>query len=99
MSEDETETPGIAGGCALIVLAGGAVVILAIVSPGAAVLALWAVGTGALWRSVRKVQDGSPSPPPPEDESGTTNPQFSVVEDETNPHRSIVVWHKEGTTK
>lgn len=88
----------LAGGCVVVVLAGAAVAVIASVAPGAAILGLWAVGLGALWQAVRKVPDGSHSPPPPDPLPSDTKPQFRSVSDTDNPHRTHVVWDTEEGT-
>lgn len=85
----------IAGGCALTLLTLIPATILIAVSPQAALLTVWAGATFLLWRYVRKINNHSPPPPdtPPEN----TKPQFTVIDDPTNPARAQVIWHREGT--
>ena len=89
-----------AGGCLLFVLGGGCVSALFIVAPNAARLVFWAAAVVWLWWAVddsrRKVYDApNPAPPPLSEGAAEEKHQFTVVDDPTNPHRSIVVWHTE----
>lgn len=75
MSRNETEPPGnrAAGGCVLVLLAGGATAVLFRASLTAGTLTVWAVSVVALWRAARRRKsDSSATPPlPPEPPSGT----------------------------
>ncbi len=52
--EEPEERSRLAGGCVLVVLAGGALAGLWAASPDAAVLAVWVVGVAAVWWSARR---------------------------------------------
>jgi hypothetical protein len=52
--EEPVERSPLAGGCVLVVLGGGAFAGLWAASPEAAVLAVWVVGTVAVWWSTRR---------------------------------------------
>lgn len=70
MSREEQPSP-VAGACVLVVLGGVLVALAFAVDEAAGVLLVTAVGTVALWRSVRRVSDSSATPPPaPEPPSG-----------------------------
>ncbi|MGY1500820.1 hypothetical protein ACW4TU_30285 [Streptomyces sp. QTS52] len=65
--EPEEERSPLAGACVLVILGGGVAAVLFALSPTVGVLALWAVGILALWRSARRrVSDSSATPPPQE---------------------------------
>jgi hypothetical protein len=94
----------VAGGCMLLVLGGGCVGVLFAVAPDAARLVFWTVAAVWLWWAVddsrRKVYDApNPAPPPPSEGAAEGKPQFTVVDDPTNPHRAIVVWSTEKENK
>jgi predicted MFS family arabinose efflux permease len=100
MNDDETpvEEPETssraAGGCVLAVVGGVPLAAVFAVSPDAGVLAVWGVGTVALWWAVRRVPHAAnPAPPPPSEGADEKKPLFSVVDDPDNPNRSRVVWH------
>ncbi|WP_143204100.1 hypothetical protein [Streptomyces kebangsaanensis] len=64
--EEPEERSRAAGGCVLVVLGGGALAVVFAVSTEAGILAVWVVGTVALWRSARRrMSDSSATPPPP----------------------------------
>lgn len=61
----EPEEPSrAAGACVLIVLAGVATAVVFAISPTAGVLAVWVVGTFALWRAAGRMSDSRATPPP-----------------------------------
>ncbi|POG47113.1 hypothetical protein BV881_12295 [Streptomyces sp. ZL-24] len=95
--EPEETTPGpsrAAGGCVLAALVLGLGAALFAALGNLAVLAVWAAGALALWRTVRRpTKIENHSPPPPRDPSRNTNTQFTVVED--RPGHCTVVWQKE----
>ena len=65
---EAVERSPLAGGCVLLVLGGGALAGVWAASAEAGVLAVWAAGGIAVWRSARRrVSDSSAPPPPGED--------------------------------
>ncbi|MFI8104719.1 hypothetical protein [Streptomyces sp. NPDC086023] len=63
-TEEERPSP-VAGGCMLVGLACVILAAVFAVSPEAGVLAVWAVGAGAVvWAVRRRVSDSSATPPP-----------------------------------
>jgi len=66
-------------------------------APEAALLTLWGGATVAVWWSVSRT--ANPAPPPEEDPSPEKKPQFTVVDDPSNPARARVVWADERTTR
>ncbi|MFF8839590.1 hypothetical protein [Streptomyces sp. NPDC015130] len=93
--EEEQESPSrAAGGCALLFLGGIPLAAVFAVSSEAGVLATVGATVGAVWWFVRRVpRTANPAPPPPSEGADDKKPQFTVMADETNPHRSRVVWH------
>lgn len=87
-----------AGGCVLVALAGVPLAVVFAASTEAGILATVGAATGAVWWSVRRVpRAANPAPPPPPEGADGAKRLFSVVADETNPHRSRVVWHTKET--
>lgn len=84
-------------GCLMVLgLAVGVACIAYAVAPTATILGGWS-GLGVLlWWKVSRTRSTSP-PPLPSPPLSNAKPQFSVVPDTDNPHRSHVVWHNEGT--
>lgn len=88
--EEPSESSPAAGACVLIVLSGGALAGVWAVSPAAAVLTVWVVGAGTVWRHVRRT--ANPAPPPPPEGATDTNPQFTIVDDREG--HCTVKWQK-----
>ncbi|MEU9656720.1 hypothetical protein [Streptomyces chartreusis] len=64
--DDETEEPSrVAGGCVLVVLAGGLVAVAFAIDEAVGVLLVVVAGAVALYRSARRMSDSSATPPPP----------------------------------
>ena len=102
MKDDETPPEGpsgsrAAGGCFLILLAGGAMAALLTVAPVAGTLVLWGGGAVWLWYAANKRMPDTPNPAPPPPSEGVAEeePQFSVVKDPNHPNRHLVVWGTE----
>lgn len=90
----EPEGSRAAGGCVLVALAGVPLAVVFAASTEAGILATVGAGAAAMWWAVRRVPHAAnPAPPPPPEGADDENPLFTVVDDETNPHRSRVVWH------
>ena len=97
-AEEEPERSRAAGGCVLVALVGLPLAAVFAASTEAGILVAVGAATAALWWSVRRVPHAAnPAPPPPSEGAETAKPQFTVVPDETNPHRSRVVWHTKET--
>lgn len=94
--EPEPQGSSCAGVLALVVLVGGATAAVFAVAPALGLGLVWIGGAVWLWRTVRST--ANPAPPAPSEGDENAEPQFSVVEDEENPHRSHVVWTTEGET-
>jgi hypothetical protein len=62
--EEEPGRSRAAGACVLVVLAVVVVAVVFALSPAAGVLAVWVIGTLALWRAARRMSDSSATPPP-----------------------------------
>lgn len=58
------ESRRVVGACVLIALGAVVIAVVFAVSRTAGVLALWVVGTVALWRSARRMSVSSATPPP-----------------------------------
>lgn len=79
-----------AGACVLVVVGGASLAGVWAVSPTAAVLTVWAVGAGTVWRLVRRT--ANPAPPPGPERGSGANPQFTIVEDREG--HCTVKWQK-----
>lgn len=88
--EEAPESSPAAGACVLVVLGGAGLAGVWAVSPAAAVLTVWAVGSGAVWRLVRRT--ANPAPPPAPERGDGASPQFSIVEDREG--HCVVQWQK-----
>lgn len=98
--DTEPKGSGCAGAAVLVVVGSGVLAGVWGAAPDVALLGLWTLGTGSVWWAVsRPNKIDNPSPPPPDDPSRNTKPQFRTVPDTVNPHRTHVVWDTtEGTT-
>jgi hypothetical protein len=64
-AEEPGEPSRAAGACVLVVLSGIVVAVTFRLSATVGILALWLVGTVALWRAARRRMSDSPATPPP----------------------------------
>lgn len=97
MSND-SQGVGCGGAIVLAIPVLGAAFALHAVAPEAFILVFWGGGWAAIiWAAKRTPKIDNPSPPPPPPPTETGNPQFSVVDDATQPGRSEVVWTRRKT--
>lgn len=93
-AEEARESSRAAGGCVLVFLAAAVVAAVFAASAEGGILTVLGLGTAALWWAVRRPNKiHNPSPPPPDTPLENEKPQFSVIPDRDNPHRSHIVWH------
>ncbi|MFE5967115.1 hypothetical protein [Streptomyces sp. NPDC056463] len=93
-ADEDPERSRAAGGCVLVALSGVPLAVAFAASTEAGILATVGAATAAVWWSVRRVPHAAnPAPPPPPEGADDTKRLFSVMADESNPHRSRVVWH------
>lgn len=90
--DDAPEGTGCAGAAVAVVVVGGFASLMWAITPTYSVLALWAVGWGAIiWAAKHVPHTPDPAPPPPPEGVVEEKPQVTLMRDPSHPNRWLTV--------